>query len=167
MNHLWAPWRLEYLTGPGAGGCVFCDCGGGADDRASRIVGRSAVGFLILNRFPYNSGHLMAVPTRHVTRLDALRSEEAQGLWHLVEVAVRALERVMAPQGFNIGINVGLAAGAGFEHLHVHIVPRWAGDTNYMPVLGETKVLPEHLDQTYERLAAAVAEVSDLAGGPR
>lgn len=167
MNHLWAPWRLEYVTGPRSDGCFLCDAGGGTDDRAARIVGRSALGFLILNRFPYNSGHLMAVPYRHVTRLDALPAEEAQGLWALVDVAVRSVERAMSPQGFNIGINVGLAAGAGFEHLHVHVVPRWVGDTNYMPVLGDTKVLPEHLDRTYDRLVAAVADVSDLSQGPR
>jgi ATP adenylyltransferase len=162
VNHLWAPWRLTYITGPRSDGCFFCDAGRGADDREARIVGRSTVGYLILNRFPYNSGHVMAVPYRHVTRLDALAAEEAQGVWHLVDVAVRAVERAMSPQGFNIGINVGIAAGAGFEHLHVHVVPRWVGDTNYMPVLSDTKVLPEHLDQTYDRLASAVAGVSDL-----
>ena len=165
MNHLWAPWRLAYIAGPGSDECFFCTAGRGANDREARIVGRSTAGFLILNRFPYNSGHVMAVPYRHVTRLDALATEESQGVWHLVDVAVRAVERAMSPQGFNIGINVGIAAGAGFEHLHVHVVPRWVGDTNYMPVLGETKVLPEHLDQTYDRLAAAVAEVSDSPRG--
>jgi len=114
----------------------------------------------MLNRFPYNSGHLMAVPYRHLTRVDALTAEETQGTWELVDLAVRALERVMSPQGFNIGLNLGIAAGAGFEHLHVHVVPRWVGDTNYMPVLADTKVLPELLDQTYEKLLAAVTEVS-------
>lgn len=167
MNHLWAPWRLEYLAGARSDGCFLCEAARGTDDRSARVVGRSALGFLILNRFPYNSGHLMAAPNRHVTRLDALPAADARGLWDLVGVAVLALEHAMAPQGFNIGINLGLAAGAGFEHLHVHVVPRWAGDTNYMPVLGDTKVLPEHLDQTYERLAAAVADVSALGRGPR
>lgn len=156
MNHLWAPWRLAYIAGPRTDGCFLCDAGRSADDRAVRVVSRSAAAFLILNRFPYNSGHVMAVPYRHVTRLDALPADETQAIWDLVGVAVRALEQVMAPQGFNIGLNLGIAAGAGFEHVHVHVVPRWVGDTNYMPVLADTKVLPEHLDQTYDRLLAAL-----------
>jgi ATP adenylyltransferase len=164
VNHLWAPWRLAYIAGTRTDGCFLCDAGRGSDDRAARIVWRTAGGFVILNRFPYNSGHVMAVPYRHVTRLDALTADETQAIWDLVGVAVRALEQVMAPQGFNVGLNLGIAAGAGFEHVHVHVVPRWVGDTNYMPVLADTKVLPEHLDQTYERLLAAVAEA---AGGPK
>lgn len=159
MNHLWAPWRLAYIAGPRADGCIFCEAGRGTDDRAARVVYRSASGYLILNRFPYNSGHLMAVPYRHVTRLDALVAGEVEGLMRLVDFAVRALEHAASPQGFNIGINVGIAAGAGFEHLHMHVVPRWIGDTNYMPVLADVKVLPDHLDQTYDRLAAAMTEI--------
>lgn len=119
----------------------------------------------MLNRFPYNSGHLMVVPLRHAARLDRLTNEESQALVALTSLAIRGLERAMSPEGFNVGLNLGRAAGAGIDdHLHVHIVPRWGGDTNYMPVLGDTKVLPQHLDETYTLVAAALAAVS---GTPR
>lgn len=160
MNHLWAPWRLAYVAGPKIEGCIFCDALSAGNDRAALVLHRTAEGFLILNRFPYNSGHLMVVPTRHVARLDALSSEEAEALMRLTALSVRVIERAAGAQGFNIGMNLGRAAGAGVEdHLHIHVVPRWVGDTNFMPVLGDTKVLPEHLEQTYDRLAAALAQL--------
>jgi len=158
MKHLWAPWRVAYVTDPKVAdaACIFCDAPRGGD-REARIVHRGAHGYLILNRYPYNSGHLMAVPYRHVARLDELTPAEAEGLMHLAALAVRGLEQAMAPQGFNIGFNLGHAAGAGIgEHLHLHIVPRWVGDTNFMPVLGDVKVIPEHLDQSCARLTAAI-----------
>ncbi|MDQ7857311.1 MAG: HIT domain-containing protein [Armatimonadota bacterium] len=158
MKHLWAPWRAAYVGGPKPGGCVFCDAVAAGDDRAMLIVHRGAHGYLILNRFPYNSGHLMAVPYRHVARPQELSAEEHQALMALVVLALGALDRAMAPEGFNVGMNLGRAAGAGIdEHLHMHVVPRWVGDTNYMPVLGEVKVLPQHLDETYARLVEALA----------
>jgi ATP adenylyltransferase len=162
MKQLWAPWRVAYVTGPrpAEAACIFCDAprAAPAEDRVTRIVYRGAEGYLILNRYPYNSGHLMAVPYRHVARLDALTPAEAGELMHLAALAVRGLEQAMAPQGFNIGFNLGHAAGAGIdEHLHLHIVPRWVGDTNFMPVLGDVKVIPEHLDESFARLAAAIA----------
>lgn len=166
MKHLWAPWRVAYVTGPKAAdaGCIFCEAPRGArgDDRAARIVHRGPHGYLILNRFPYNSGHLMAVPYRHVARLDGLNAAEAEALMTMAALAVGALEQAMAPQGFNIGFNLGHAAGAGIdEHLHLHVVPRWVGDTNFMPVLGDVKVIPEHLDETYARLAKALEAAAD------
>jgi ATP adenylyltransferase len=162
MKLLWAPWRVAYLTAPKVPGCVLCEAPASGDDRAALIVHRQALGYLILNRYPYNSGHLMAVPHRHVARLDDLTSQEAEGLMALTAQAVRALERAFHPGGFNIGMNLGRAAGAGIDdHLHMHIVPRWGGDTNFMPVLANVKVLPESLEETYDRLAAALAE--DLA----
>ncbi|HET8679610.1 MAG TPA: HIT domain-containing protein [bacterium] len=161
MKHLWAPWRLAYVAAPKDEGCFLCEALASGNDRATLLVHRAELGFLILNRYPYNRGHLMAVPNRHVARLDALTSDEADALMQLTTLAVRALEQMAGPQGFNIGMNLGRAAGAGIEdHLHMHVVPRWISDTNFMPVLGDTKVLPEHLDQTYDRLSAALAALS-------
>jgi ATP adenylyltransferase len=165
MKHLWAPWRLAYVAGPKAvdAGCVFCEAQR-ADDRTARIIHRGEHGYLILNRYPYNTGHVMAVPYRHVARLSGLSAGEAAELMRLAALAVEALEQAMAPQGFNIGFNLGHAAGAGIdEHLHLHVVPRWVGDTNFMPVLGDVKVIPEHLDDSYTRLAAAAETVAARA----
>lgn len=161
MKHLWAPWRLAYVAGPKGAGCFLCEALDSKDDRATLLVHRAELGFLILNRYPYNTGHLMVVPNRHLARLDALTKEEADTLMQLTILAVRGLEHMAGPQGFNIGMNLGRAAGAGIEdHLHMHVVPRWISDTNFMPVIGDTKVLPEHLEETYDRLAAALARVS-------
>jgi ATP adenylyltransferase len=158
VRHLWAPWRVAYVAGPKTPGCVFCEAPAAGDDRQALILHRGMHGYLILNRYPYNSGHLMAVPFRHVARPDLLTSEEHSGLMELLVLGLGALERTMAPEGFNVGMNLGRAAGAGIdEHLHLHVVPRWIGDTNYMPVLGDVKVLPEHLDDTYARLVEALA----------
>lgn len=149
---------MTYITAAKVPGCVFCEAPAAENDRAALILHRDPLGFLILNRFPYNSGHLMAVPFRHVARLEQLTPEEMQMLMALSGLAVRVLERAMSPEGFNVGLNLGRAAGAGIDdHLHIHIVPRWAGDTNFMPVLGGVKVLPEDLEATYDRLAAALA----------
>lgn len=161
MKHLWAPWRLAYVAGPKDQGCFLCEALASENDRGTLVVHRAELGFLILNRYPYNRGHLMAVPNRHVARLDALTKDEADTLIQLTTLAVRALEQMAGPQGFNIGMNLGRAAGAGIEdHLHMHVVPRWISDTNFMPVLGDTKVLPEHLEQTYDRLTAVLAGLS-------
>ncbi len=158
MKRLWAPWRVTYITAAKVPGCVFCEAPISGDDRAALIVHRDASGFLILNRYPYNSGHLMAVPFRHVARLEHLTPEEMRSLMALSGLAVQVLERAVRPEGFNVGLNLGRAAGAGIDdHLHIHVVPRWAGDTNFMPVLGGVKVLPEDLEATYERLTAALA----------
>ena len=160
MKHLWAPWRLAYVAGPKVEGCVFCEAAAAGDDRTTLILHRAELGFLILNRYPYNSGHLMVVPNRHVARLEGLSPEEAGAQMALAGLAVRILERAMAPQGFNIGMNLGRAAGAGIdEHLHMHVVPRWVGDTNFMPVLADVKILPEHLEATYQRLQAALGSL--------
>jgi len=161
VKPLWAPWRLAYVAGPKVEGCVFCEALTSNDDRAALVLHRAELGFLILNRYPYNSGHLMVVPNRHVARLDALSPQEAEALMRLAALAVRVLESAAGAQGFNVGMNLGRAAGAGIEeHLHMHVVPRWVGDTNFMPVLGDTKVIPEHLEATYDRLANALAGLS-------
>jgi len=144
-------------TPSSAGGCIFCDAIASGDDRRSLILQRSPTAFLILNKFPYASGHVMAAVTRHVGSLDEVTSEELGHLMHLVQAAARALGRAYHPDGFNVGLNQGRIAGAGVPgHLHMHVVPRWGGDHNFMSVVGDTRILPESLDTTYDRLAAAL-----------
>ena len=138
--------------------CVFCAALAVGDDRRALILKRGRLAFLILNAFPYASGHLMAVITRHVGTLEAATAEELAEAMALVQSASRALGAAYHPDGFNVGLNQGRVAGAGvLGHLHVHVVPRWNGDTNFMPVIGETRVMPEALEATYDRLAAALA----------
>jgi ATP adenylyltransferase len=151
---LWAPWRLAYVTTANEQkGCIFCEKPREGRDRENYIVARFPRTFVILNAFPYNNGHLMVVPYRHVPSLTELRDEELAELMKVTQIAEQVLREAFQPQGFNIGLNLGRCAGAGIEeHLHIHIVPRWHGDTNFMPVIAETKVLPELLQQTYERL---------------
>lgn len=154
MKHLWAPWRLQYIKAARTENCVFCDLLREGRDRENGILTRGAEAFAILNRFPYNSAHLMVVPNRHVAQLGDLNDAEILDLFHLTTASMQAVEDTHHPEGFNVGLNIGRAAGAGITgHLHVHVVPRWVGDTNFMPVVGEVKVLPEDLTQTYDRLA--------------
>lgn len=161
MKQLWAPWRLEYIRAEKSAGCIFCDAAAGAAREDSLVVTRSPRSFVLLNLFPYNSGHVMVVPFRHVARLTDLDDAELLDLTRLLDRTVHVLERVLRPEGYNIGLNLGRAAGAGVEdHLHVHVVPRWVGDTNFMPVLAETKVLPEHLRTTRTRLAEGFAALA-------
>ena len=156
MDHLWSPWRLSYVTGGGESpeGCVFCaaqQAEPGADDDLVLIRGRAA--YVILNRYPYNNGHLMVVTTRHVPTLYAATREELDELMQLTRHAEIALTEAYTPQGINVGINLGRPAGAGIvDHLHIHAVPRWAGDTSFISVVGNTRVLPEELGQTAARL---------------
>ncbi len=133
--------------------CIFCSKPRENKDDENFIIYRGKHTFVILNIFPYNSGHLMVAPYRHIANLEDLNKNESEELWDLIKVSVKTLREVFNPDGFNIGINLGKAAGAGFdEHLHFHIVPRWTGDTNFMPILGETKVIPEALKETYKRV---------------
>ena len=153
---------MAYVTSAGApapaqAACIFCDALGGSDDRRSLILRRGPRAFLILNKYPYASGHVMAALNRHVGSLEETAPEELGQLMELVQAAVRALRSGYEPDGYNVGFNQGRAAGAGVPgHLHVHVVPRWSGDTNFMPVVSDTRVLPESLDTTYERLLAAL-----------
>ena len=138
-------------------GCIFCDALTSGDDRGNRILRRGPKAFLILNKYPYASGHVMAAINRHVGSLEETASDEIGQVMEFVQAAVRALGRAYAPEGFNVGLNQGRAAGAGVpEHLHIHVVPRWSGDVNFMPVVSDTRVLPESLDTTYDRLLAAL-----------
>ena len=148
---LWAPWRLEYIKqADEQEGCVFCDAGD------ELVVHRGSAAFVLLNKFPYSSGHFMVAPLRHVGDLADLRDEEVLEIHRLANAGIGALARTYSPQGYNLGWNLGRIAGAGvLDHVHLHVVPRWAGDTNFMPVLADVKVMPEHLAETRDKLAAA------------
>ena len=155
---LWAPWRLEYIQqADELPGCVFCaEAAGELPENESLTVHRGEVALAILNKYPYSSGHLLAAPLRHVGSLAELTEEEALALHRLAVSGTEALGQVYDPDGFNLGWNLGRVAGAGIaDHVHVHVVPRWAGDTNFMPVLADVKVIPEHLLETRNRLREA------------
>ena len=156
MRELWAPWRLEYVqSADEEPGCVFCRAEA-ASDEDGLVVHRGKRAIVLLNKYPYASGHLMVAPVRHEGELGDLTDEEALELHRLASAALGALAQTMRPQGFNLGWNLGRIAGAGVvDHVHLHVVPRWAGDTNFMPVLADVKVLPESLAATREKLAAA------------
>ena len=157
FGRLWAPERLEYVKGAKGEGCPFCDIPGGADEDGL-VVHRGTVAYAVLNLYPYNPGHLMLVPYRHVSGYDELTPEEVAEVGALTQQALRALRTCSGAQGFNVGLNLGDVAGAGIAaHLHQHVVPRWGGDTNFMPVVGRTRVLPQLLRQTREMLAEAWA----------
>ena len=155
-QQLWAPWRLEYVQqADDADGCVFCAAVDGDDER-HLVVHRAEHALVLLNKFPYSSGHVMVAPRRHVAGLDALADGEALEIHRLATEALAALAATYEPDGYNLGWNLGRVAGAGIvDHVHLHAVPRWAGDTNFMPVLADVKVLPEHLAATRRRLADA------------
>jgi ATP adenylyltransferase len=157
MDNLWAPWRMEYIAGKREDGCIFCTK---PPDRAHRRdnsilhVGRLA--FVILNRYPYQSAHIMAIPLRHTDAFEALSAEEGAELFRLLQASGKILREVYRAEGLNIGMNLGQCAGAGIrEHLHFHLVPRWVGDTNFFPLLSQTRSMPELLEETYDRLRPA------------
>jgi len=156
MQVLWAPWRMAYIEGPKADeGCLFC-AGPSENHRARLVLGTTAASVVMLNRYPYQNGHLMVAPRRHAASLPDLPAAEHADLAETLRRTLHALDEALHPQGFNLGMNLGAVAGAGIvDHLHWHIVPRWAGDTNFMPVLGDVKVMPQHLLETYDRLAGA------------
>lgn len=161
MESLHAPWRIEYIVAPKPklDQSIFTDIAQSSDDVANLVIARDRTCYALLNRYPYNGGHIMVVPYKQVASLAGLTDEELTDLMKLARRCVAALTQVMRPEGFNLGLNLGLPAGAGIEeHLHLHIVPRWTGDTNFMPVLGSTKVLPEALAETAAKLRAALAQ---------
>jgi len=165
MDRLYAPWRMAYVEqpqepAPDATGCVFCDKAASTDDVANLIVHRGRSCFVLLNLFPYNNGHLMVVPYRHTAALADLDPETLLELLTLAKSAQAALAKAMHPEGYNLGMNLGTAAGAGIaDHLHLHVVPRWNGDTNFMPVLANVKVLPDALENTCRKLREAWASL--------
>jgi ATP adenylyltransferase len=150
MDHLWSPWRLEYVTAHKPTGCVFCAAARGQDPL---VVFRGHQAFVILNLYPYNNGHLMVVPCRHESTLAGLTGDEMNEVGQLLQRSELALREAYRLEGINVGVNLGSPAGAGIEeHVHVHLVPRWNGDTNFMTVVGQTRVLPEDIRSTAERL---------------
>jgi len=156
MKRLWSPWRMEYIVSKKDEGCIFCDKIADNDDEANYILHRGETCYVMLNLYPYNNGHLMVSPYRHVPSPEQLVEEELTEMMLMVNLSLRALRRAMRPDGFNIGVNIGKAAGAGIEeHVHIHIVPRWEADTNFMPILSQTRIIPELLDETYRKLKAA------------
>ena len=154
MERLWAPWRLEYVgSADEQEGCVFC-LANAANDEEGLVVHRGQHSFVVLNKFPYSSGHMMIAPIRHVGEFAELEDEEVVEIHRLAGQGIGALAQVYEPQGYNLGWNLGRIAGAGVvDHVHLHLVPRWTGDTNFMPVLADVKVLPEHLVDTRRKLA--------------
>ncbi len=152
MQVLWAPWRMAYVGGPKETGCIFCAALSAGDVRR-RLVLAQRPAIIMLNKFPYVNGHVLVAPPQHVADLAALPAAEFRTLMDVVQRAVGLLAEAFHPDGMNLGMNLGAAAGAGVaDHLHWHIVPRWNGDTNFMPMLAEARVIPEHLEATYDRL---------------
>ena len=167
LGRLWAPWRMTYIrTADEPQGCLFCRVGRARDDRARLVVHRGSGVLVMLNRYPYNPGHLMVAPLRHVASLTDLTPAERLAVVDAMILAERALAAEYEPPAMNLGANLGRVAGAGFPgHFHMHFVPRWNGDTNFMPVVAETKVLPESLTRTWSRLRRAFAELESRAAG--
>jgi len=157
MKQLWAPWRIEYILGPKPGECIFCTLPSEDRDRDNLILYRGERNFIIMNLFPYNCGHLMIVPYFHTSSFHGLDDATLSEMIHLTRASADCIGEVMRPEGFNTGLNIGQAAGAGIkEHLHMHVVPRWVGDSNFMAVMDEVRVVPEHLMATYDKLSNAI-----------
>lgn len=153
MKVLWAPWRMEYILSKKPEGCIFCKMPSESEDEKNLILKRARYCYIIMNRYPYNNGHLMIVPFKHIPDLNGLDDEEMLELMKLTKLSIRCLKEAFSPDGFNVGINLGKIAGAGIEaHLHIQIVPRWAGDSSFIAIFGETRVIPEHLQETFKRL---------------
>lgn len=156
LECLWAPWRMEFIQGCKPMGCFICAAAASDQDRENLVVRRRPRALCILNRYPYNNGHLLIAPLRHEGKLECLTAEELQEIMALLVESKRLIDRTMAPQGYNVGVNLGRVAGAGLEeHFHMHIVPRWSGDTNFMTSLGSTKVIPQALEELWNLLNQA------------
>ena len=158
---LWAPWRISYITGEKKDeGCIFCTKPKQDNDKENLILYRGNYSFVIMNLFPYNNGHLMVVPYRHLSAFEDFTDDEMLEIMKNSAMMIKVLKAVMKPEGFNTGFNIGKCSGAGIDdHLHFHIVPRWTGDTNFMPVIGETKVISEHIEETYDKLYKKLREL--------
>lgn len=168
MKVLWAPWRARYVESAAMGlekRCIFCEAVASLDDEAHLVVHRSEHSIAMLNLYPYNTAHTMVAPKRHVPSIELLTDEELLDLMKLVTIVLKALREEYKPHGFNVGINIGRVAGAGIEnHVHIHIVPRWSGDTNFMPVIAGTKVIPEDIGMTWRRVKKAITRI--VSGPP-
>ncbi|MBA2391622.1 MAG: HIT domain-containing protein [Ktedonobacteraceae bacterium] len=164
MENLWAPWRMAFITPktPPPPGCIFCTQPAANSDEEYHILYRGERCFMMLNKYPYNNGHLMIAPFKHAGSISLFDADTLAELMAQAQLALKALRLAMNPDGFNMGINEGKVAGAGFaDHMHYHIVPRWNGDTNFMPVVADIKVMPEHLDTVYQQLKETIARIKD------
>jgi ATP adenylyltransferase len=161
-NHrLWAPWRLQYIKSDKGNECIFCEAAAAGDDARSLIPHRGSRCFVMLNAFPYTSGHVMVAPYEHTSDLAELDADTGGELIGLAQLSLRAIDRTYGPEGYNLGMNLGEIAGAGVaDHLHLHVVPRWAGDTNFMTVAGDTRVLPQTLEDSYTALREAFSTLA-------
>jgi ATP adenylyltransferase len=147
MDRIFAPWRIKYIKAPKTGECIFCTA---LEKEKELVIDHTEHALILMNTFPYNAGHVMIAPTRHVAEFEALTAEELSDITTLMQKCIKALKKAMTPDGFNVGINLGAVAGAGFkDHVHVHIVPRWNGDTHFMPVFSETRVISQAVEETY------------------
>lgn len=165
MSEIWAPWRMEFLSQQKPSGCVLCTYVDIAAAEGGLVLLQRRFVYVVLNKYPYTSGHIMVVPKRHVSTPRQLAAEEGSALWSLVHASVAALQAATGCDGMNVGMNIGRAGGAGIqEHIHVHLVPRWEGDNNFMPVLADTRVVPEYLEQSWQRLAPAFAALDTEQG---
>ena len=169
MKVLWAPWRMKYVVSEQKGeGCIFCTGDDRSEDKERLILYVGSLTMIMMNQFPYINGHLLVAPVKHVSGLESLSEEETLNLLVTVRKSIEILREVMSPEGFNVGINLGHAAVAGMEeHLHFHIVPRWKGDTNYMTVLGDVRVIPEHIEETYYKLLPYFQKLKLCPGGDK
>ena len=153
MNRIWAPWRIKYITSKKEKICIFCKAYKEKKDRKNFVVLRSDYSFVLFNKFPYNNGHILIAPYRHIANLEELTNQEVYDLHKLLVKMICVFKKVIKPDGFNIGFNLGKVSGAGIEdHLHLHLVPRWLGDTNFMPVISDTKVISQSLDDLYKKI---------------
>ena len=164
MKVLWAPWRMKYIIDEENGdGCIFCTGEDRSEDEERLILYVGSRTMVMMNRFPYINGHLLVAPVRHVPGLDPLSDEESLDILLMVRKSIEILKKTMHPEGFNVGLNLGRVAGAGMEeHMHFHIVPRWKGDTNYMTVLGEVRVIPEHIGETFKKLRPYFDDLKEI-----
>jgi ATP adenylyltransferase len=169
MKNLWAPWRMGYiLSNQKEEGCIFCPGKNRDKDQERLILYVGSLTMVMMNRFPYNNGHLLVAPIRHVPGLEDLTEEETMDLLRVVRKAIHVLRVVMQPEGFNVGLNLGRVAGAGMEeHMHFHIVPRWGGDTNFMTVLEDVRVIPEHIEETYKKIQPLFNKEKESRGGSK
>jgi ATP adenylyltransferase len=166
MQTLWAPWRLEFVKQEKPPGCIFCAFPADSHDTENLVLGRSPKSFVMLNKFPYNNGHLMVIPRRHTADLASLPEDEFADLHRLLQTSVAVIHTAYRPNGMNVGMNLGKTAGAGIvDHLHYHLVPRWEGDTNFMPILAETKVMIEHMKTSYDRLRPLFDQALGMRSG--
>lgn len=161
MKHIWAPWRIDYIKSSREDGCFLCKYFAAGDDRDNLVLARGGNCAVVMNRYPYTGGHLMVCPYRHISTPAEMKAEEMLEMMKWTSCSVELLKKIMKPDGFNIGMNLGDAGGAGLkDHLHMHVVPRWVGDTNFVSVVGDIRVIPQALEALYDELRPSFAEVS-------